>query len=347
MDFLQTIQEGLEQVLKSGKDLSTLLLECLQDVTSKQIQKGLGDRSQYIGASDLNNGCIRKTILGKRHKRDLDLQSSLFFMRGHLAELIIMMALRAKKVSFIYQPELVHPDKPYQKAHLDFMFMGKNRIHVLDIKTGKDGKNLNMYKPQIENQMGLVKLNYPEVEKVTGAICHIDLTSALFKYENGFEFDPEAFAEGQKQVDLIWDIMQYPGTEDAHTQKTPLCGWCDSINTCPRFIGSELPEVDDPELIEKIQNFLDLGIAKDQTESAFETSKEELTELVKAFGCRLKIGGFAVGTPQRGRKGGIDEAKLKREKPDVWADIDQNYRKNGSKWNVLEVDALVATQKAA
>ncbi len=343
MDFMETIQKGLEKVLSSKKDISVQLLECLQEVTTKQIQKGLGDRNTYVGASDLN-GCVRKAILGKRNKRGFGLQSALHLVRGHLAELIIMMALRAQGVKFLYQPELVHPIKPYNKAHVDFMFVGKDRVHILEIKSGKKKKNFADYEAQITNQMGIAQAMYPN-RKVTESLCHMDLTAATINYNNEYEYDKEEDAKIQAQVDLFWDVMQHPGTEDAHCKQTPLCGWCDFIGTCPKYSGEDLPAIEDNELEEQVLSYLDLDMSKSQINSDHKEMNEKLKEIFVALGRTVKVGEYSVGTPKRSRRGDIDEKKLKNEKPDVWADLDQNYRKPASVYHVLNIKPLVNKTK--
>lgn len=64
----------------------------LADARQLATQHHLGDRTAYIGASDIGL-CPRKTILGKSCPKDPDLKTLIYFARGHLVEEIVFSAL--------------------------------------------------------------------------------------------------------------------------------------------------------------------------------------------------------------------------------------------------------------
>lgn len=335
MNFVEILKEGIVKVLNSEKDFAALQLEALQEVISKHNLQGLGDRKTYVGASDLS-GCVRRAALNKRDKKNIDLTAALHFIRGHLDEVVVIMALRAMDVRFTYQPELIHPDKPYIKAHLDFLFEDANRVHILDCKSGKIKANADMWHEQMQTQMGLARLNFPD-KKVTGSVLNLDLTGAQIRY-----FDLELYtSEFEKcivKADLLWDVLNAPGTEDAHARVDYLCGWCNHIETCPRFSGKGLTEI--PNLIETVEEFVNAKAISDSATAETDSLKEDLLEIAKGLGRKVKVGGHTMRAAKRTRKGGIDEKKLEEEKPDVAADLNENYRKPASEYYLLEVKEI-------
>ena len=82
----------------------------------------LGDRTQYIGSSDVGS-CARKVYLQKQDPSEPDFNTMMRFSRGHVAEILLDNMFTAAGVKHLYdtQVEVVHPDHPL-KAHIDFLF---------------------------------------------------------------------------------------------------------------------------------------------------------------------------------------------------------------------------------
>ena len=78
-------------------DIQTTLLTSLRKLAEQHTIETLGDRRDYLGASDIGY-CPRKIILEKIHPGEHDLATLLRFQRGHMAEDIIARAL--------YQPSV-------------------------------------------------------------------------------------------------------------------------------------------------------------------------------------------------------------------------------------------------
>ena len=73
-------------------DFMGVFLDGLNTACARRSEDDLGDRSTYIGASDLNSNCIRKTVLEKRNAlnpKKIDFQQGIYYERGHLAEHIL------------------------------------------------------------------------------------------------------------------------------------------------------------------------------------------------------------------------------------------------------------------
>ena len=135
----------------------------------------LGDRSTYVGASDIGH-CPRKAVLEKIAPKDPDLATLIRFARGHLAEEIIAEALSAAQpdrqveleADIPYCPHCrcwtAHPasgpmhcpdcGEPLRllplKAHCDFVF---DDDLVLECKSAQTTEIQDSWRTQLQTQM--------------------------------------------------------------------------------------------------------------------------------------------------------------------------------------------------
>lgn len=154
----------------------------------------LGDRTQYIGSSDVGS-CARKVYLQKKHPVEPSVSTMLKFSRGHVAEMLIEEMFDAAGASHLYdtQVEVRHPDYPL-KAHVDFLFYadldGTPELHVIEVKTvsGIPDEPYPQWEDQLAFQLGLLRIQYPE-GKLGGSILAIDLNAGKVHQFNGYEYN--------------------------------------------------------------------------------------------------------------------------------------------------------------
>ena len=96
----------------------------------KDTEISLGDRKEYIGASDIS-GCLRKSFLAKKEqKKDDSIEQLLTFERGHQFENIVEKFLYGE----IYKKQVEIKDAKTSngfalKPHLDFvMYNPKEKV---------------------------------------------------------------------------------------------------------------------------------------------------------------------------------------------------------------------------
>ena len=141
----------------------------------------LGDRSKYVGLSDIGKGaeCLRSAVAGKafgsQHPSEdkvVDwyrrtefgkvleaLRKQLILQRGHWFEAGIEQAFAANKAKFFTQLEIdAGFDGVPVLAHLDFVLMGKNAVRILELKSTENlPDNLYAsYETQIYGQLGFL-----------------------------------------------------------------------------------------------------------------------------------------------------------------------------------------------
>lgn len=124
-----------------NKTLLELIRQGLEIYGRDQTQKSLGDRSRYIGLSDLARygECPRAALLSKFHEADSSLETLLALQRGHWFEQGINRSLMRLGLKFIPQLEIAiqHEGAPI-RAHLDFTFVWDKphtAAHVLEVKS--------------------------------------------------------------------------------------------------------------------------------------------------------------------------------------------------------------------
>jgi hypothetical protein len=231
--------------------LSEILTKGLQTYAKKKSENELGDRSAYIGASDIPN-CPRKVILDKLDSDDHDLETLVRFERGHLAEDIVAKALQSAGYgNFVRQYEVDASEVlgvPI-KAHLDFVWFSPNSLSVLEVKTVSSIPDFpyESWEMQLYAQMGLLVLTGIKVP-VRGAILALDLNSGQHKVFNGYEHNEEVARGLIERGVFLWEALQAIKMERAEgeleTEISNLCAYCKHIATCPRFAGPEIPELE-------------------------------------------------------------------------------------------------------
>jgi len=271
--------------------LSEILAKGLQTYAKKKSENELGDRSVYIGASDIPN-CPRKVILDKLDSEDHDLETLVRFERGHLAENIVANALQSAGYgNFVRQYEVDATESlgvPV-KAHLDFVWFGKNSVSVLEVKTvsGIPDSPYESWEMQLYAQMGFLALSGVEGQ-IRGAILALDLNSGQHKVFNGYEHNEEIAQSLFDKAVIMWEALAAiragqvdEDWQDKLTiQPNQLCCCCNHSASCPRFRG----EVEMPEIEEEAKELLRLKAQKKSLDAQIKAKQAPLMEIFAKVG---------------------------------------------------------------
>ena len=150
----------------------------------------LGDRSAYVGMSDIGKGaeCLRAAVAGKLHMartpstQDIGewyrageherirtaLRRHLILQRGHWMEAGLAKVLHANGANLLHQLEVaVEHDGTPIRAHLDFTLVWgwpRPAIRILELKSTERIPNTlyTAYETQLYGQLGLLKTNWSE-----------------------------------------------------------------------------------------------------------------------------------------------------------------------------------------
>ena len=241
----------------------------------------LGDRSRYIGASDVGQ-CPRKTIMGKLFPQPITIEQQLVFERGHLAENIIHESLLHycscgdnQKVSA--QVEVCYPNEPNIKAHIDFVLEDNDN----GVKTVIEVKTASMvttpYDSWVEQtifQQGLLKLVNPDFT-VEGYVLCLDLKTGNIA-EFPVEYDESVFQNLIERAKYLLSLLENENLdlENIPQKQSILCGYCAFQADCPAYADKgNIPD----ELKALIREYSSINIAKKEIDKKLDGLKEVIT----------------------------------------------------------------------
>ena len=184
-----------------GEKLLELIRTGLAQYSARTAVEGLGDRSKYIGMSDIGAylTCPRMTILNRLHpeQKDKSLSKLLTLNRGHWFEEGIASILKELSLPFVRQLEIgIDHEFAEIKAHLDFVLVSttpKPTVRILEIKSCRELPEslYASYEMQVYGQVGLL-------------VRHWDGPDFSLTDEHGeFKFGGLTFPEAAHQ---LWDI---------------------------------------------------------------------------------------------------------------------------------------------
>ena len=153
--------------------LLALLARGLVKSSVQRTESSLGDRSRYIGMSDIGRAleCLRAAVgrklfgngdLGHQHDLPSLLAKQLRLQRGHWFEAGIAQVFRQQRLPVIDQLEIATSrDGVPIRAHLDFVFasaVGQPTVRILELKSCEQIPSTlySSYETQVYGQVGLL-----------------------------------------------------------------------------------------------------------------------------------------------------------------------------------------------
>jgi CRISPR-associated exonuclease Cas4 len=292
----------------------------------KDSVSSLGDRSTYIGASDIS-GCLRAAYLNKTSKREEDIKQLLIFERGHAFENIVekfFYGMTYKKQVEIKGAKTSNgfPLKP----HLDFVLYDKaaKTATVVEAKSTKGEITLyDSYVFQLQLQMGLLQAQCGSDWKVNGFVFVLNMEG---EYNTYFQEQSKTLFDMQLQkADVLADALK--------KRKEPLgepqlyCSSCPFKEDCPAIskgVDVQLP-MNMKLKIRELQKLKD-------TERKIKSLKETVKGFMEATNVNVAKCDNSTVSLVRGKGDAykLDVNLLRIEQPEVYA----KYRKpeNGSTW---------------
>ncbi|MBM9514256.1 hypothetical protein [Desulfogranum marinum] len=293
--------------------MKKILHQSLQKLSEQHTKQTLGDRRNYLGASDVG-ACPRKVILDRINQPEHDLATLLRFQRGHKAEDILAEAYTAGGYSnFERQVEIdISTDNVPCLVHIDFVFTSaaKKEKTIVEVKSGKIPETVySSWESQLYLQMGALAKKYPAYT-IKGAILSLDLSEGDAEIFNSYTPNDRLFTALVQRCEHIWHDYQQTlnGQEvELQTNVSPLCGFCSHIQTCPRFQADDL---DYPEMIHYVQEFEGYRQAEKESKKRVANHKNALLGMVNARGS-FRSGGYLFKKVTRTRQT-LDKDRLSR-----------------------------------
>jgi len=287
-----------------------------------------GNFTGYFGASD---HCPRQAVLSRLHPVEHSLETQLRFAWGHLSQELFSRLFKAGSLKFMEEVEIVHPEYPNIRCHIDFLFKGKNgRWHVVEKKaTGAiPDEPYNSWVEQLHFQMGMLKRFHPDYKE--GDIIGGSILAAKPLAKE----DPKRLLNGVREFnsfvpnDLVYEselkkklhmLDAVAGLCDPKCEPGFTCaGYCPYYSDCPEY---RLKKMDLPhDVVRAAAKYAELVELKRQLEKEIKEKKEQLLGFTgnsfqaETTGLRIKSYTTKDGSL-------VDTDMLKKKFPEVYKEV--------------------------
>ena len=259
---------------------------------SKKNSSHLGDRGEYIGASELGL-CPARVILGKvygSNDSEDTLDSANLKNLGHIQEDYLEARLLSqgfKDIEREYEIQLDHHGVQIQ-LHLDFVWRTPKVVLVIESKNMRTipSEPWDSQVIQMNAQVCALKLELEAKGDNRQVLGIIHASARATGEETVFpapgEFYHPDFAAFRFYLDKAvetWDLieaMRNGASPRLPIEPGPLCNWCSHIAMCPRFQRAH--EV--PEMIELVRQFNEAKAVQKEAKQREEDFKAQMLAIV-------------------------------------------------------------------
>lgn len=303
----------------------------LPKALKKASQANLGDRSKYIGSSDIG-GCLRKAYLDKISEVKYDLATLIRFQRGHLNEGVVETMLDGLK--FKKQAEYTTQFEGFElKSHIDFLLEDRNEFVVVEAKSVSS--EIDVAYPswvlQVQYQLHLLKQNTKK--PVRAYIVALNINTGWFKI---FDIDYNeslanlALANAKQLIEALQLNAEPKASEQLY------CGTCPHKATCPLLNkGCESLSGDALQLAQKLTQ---LSAAKKAAEKAYDEAKAEIEELMRGLNLtKVKVDDNFIMLGKDSKSTTFDTKALQNSEPELYEELFAKYQKTSSRKGYLTI----------
>ncbi|MDX9798471.1 MAG: PD-(D/E)XK nuclease family protein [Bacteroidales bacterium] len=309
--------------------LDAFINKNLPKVLAEHTVNSLGDRSTYIGASDIG-GCLRASYLGKKQKAEYDISQHIVFERGHLSEGIVAKMLEGTP----YKTQVEAVGKAYNdfpiKAHIDFVVDFGKEVVIVEAKSTSNPieQPYDSWVLQTQLQMDLLKKNKEFSNKaIRGYIIAIDVNSGWYKT---FEVEPNgtllniAMAKANALANALQTNKCPDGEVQLYCSRCPFKADCETIS---KGKDKQLP-FDIKSVVGRLKEL-------QATEKEIKKCKETVKTFMEATNTSVaKADTITVALKYNsGDNYSIDTNKLRVEQPDIYA----RYRVPAKKYSYVQI----------
>ena len=295
--------------------LKEYIQKTLPKVLKEETAKTLGDRSKYIGASDIGS-CLRKAYLSKTINEEHSIEQLIIFERGHIAENIIKKMLHGVPLKEQVEVKGKATNGYEIKAHIDFTVNSKDSIVVVEAKS----TSVEVEEPyeswvlQVQLQMGLLQKENPN-KSVRGYVIAINVNTG---WHETFNIPPNKalFDIAMSRVNILADALVSKTEPKAEVQL--YCSKCAFKQNCPAI--TKMTEETLPADVTKI-------VSKIAKNKAVEKEIKELKSQLKGFMESTNISvakteNTTVSLVKRKGKKTVDTELLQQVAPDIYAQVE-------------------------
>jgi len=284
----------------------------LREALKKETEKNLGDRSKYIGASDIS-GCLRAAYLSKIEPVELPIEKLIIFERGHNTERIVEKMLG--NMPYKKEVEFTTTDVPFPiSVHLDYVVYNKEEksITIIEVKS-QNNDNFNIYPSYLlqVNFQWLVadKLLKNKGWKVKNAFVVIVNNNSgkyeIVEIEKNEELQKIALEKAKALRSALIKGEAPEGEEQLY------CSQCPYKGACPTFCKGA---VNDFAIANEVEEILKLENEIKKLQAVAKEKKETLKRYLEEKGLnKIKAGEHIVTVTKESSYVTLDTSALKKD----------------------------------
>ncbi|EHE0144938.1 PD-(D/E)XK nuclease family protein, partial [Campylobacter coli] len=305
----------------------------LPQALKKDTEQSLGDRSKYVGSSDIG-GCLRKAYLDKTTSYEHDLATLIRFQRGHVAEGIIEKMLDGLNPTLQKEVKLTIEGFDL-KAHIDFCLESKNEIVVVEAKSVNTAvdKPYDSWVMQVNFQLALLATQTQK--KLRAYVVAINLNTGWFKsfeINHNQTFEKLAIENAQLLANSLLNKEEPAPSEQLY------CSTCPHKKTCPLMMkkseGSELSG----DLLEVGKKIIELNARKKELEKELEEKKALIEEYMRTCGAKkIKVDDSFFSLSNDTTSTSFDTKALKDNEPELYESLFEKYQKTSQRKGYLAI----------
>lgn len=297
---------------------------------AKDTEDSLGDRTEYIGASDIS-GCLRKSYLSKKEKsNDTSIEQLLTFERGHQFENIVEKFLYGETYKKQVEIRDAYTSNGFKlKPHLDFVLYNpeEKTATVIEAKSTKNVIELyESYVLQLQLQMGLLQAQCGSDWKIDGAIFVVSTDSKyeIFEIEQNTTLFNMAMQRADELSQALKTSIEPKAEIQLYCDKCPFKGDCQAIT---KGANNQLP-FNIKATIRKLKEFQNI-------DKEIKNLKNQLQSFMEATNTQVaKCNDITVSLHiNKGDDYTIDLNKLRVEEPNIYA----KYRIPTKKYKYIKI----------
>lgn len=308
----------------------------LRDALKKETREKLGDRSQYIGASDIS-GCIRAAYLNKKENVELPIEKLIIFERGHFTEEIVKKMLG--NMSYKREVEFTTGDNPFPaKVHIDYVVYNKKEkeITLIEVKS-QDKDDFTIYPSY------LLQVNFQWL------VAQTALNGTGWKIKNAFVVIVNS-GSGKYIIEEIKkdENLQKIALEKARNLRTALikseapegeeqlyCSQCPYKSGCSTFCKGVINQ---DIIISEVEEILKLEAEAKKLAEAVKAKKEELKKYLEEKNIKkAKAGEHIITITPASSYTSIDTSKLKKENEELYEELISKYGKKINRSSSIKI----------
>ncbi len=294
----------------------------------KHRDSGLGDRSTYIGASDVGQ-CPKKSYLSKLFKPEYDLKQHIVFMRGHMAEGIVQAAFEGHpaKPAFRTQVEAQGSgDLSFIKTHIDFLVSFPEEDVVVECKSISSNFLESPYVSWVYQTQLQMRLSQEKTGRPTRGIIVALNSNTGYSVTFEVEQNETLFNVAASRAKVLWESVQ--SKTEPNGEVGDLCMFCPFKGHCTtlRHNGENLPD----DIVLMAKRLKELSAAEKEAASI----KEKLKAFMDAADLKKGVGeDVTISLSERRGRETVSVDALKAQYPE----IANNLVVQGAPFKVLRI----------